>query len=136
MQLTVVLSFVALVASASAAAIPKPTVASALTKRQTDACALFCEPLKAAGQSCGSDATCICSGTVAALMYTCGTCGYQQDPTNYTQLQQMLDQYSASCQNTNSPVGALSIPTCTASASGSATTTTTNANAAADSSTA
>ncbi|KIO20504.1 hypothetical protein M407DRAFT_29871 [Tulasnella calospora MUT 4182] len=119
MQLSAVLSFVAFVASASAVAIPNNTVVSSLTKRQTDACALFCDPLTTASTNCGTDATCICSGPVAALMYTCGTCGYQHDPTNYAQLQQLLDQYSAGCASANVPVGALPIPACAATTASS-----------------
>ncbi|KAG8951047.1 hypothetical protein FRC04_006908 [Tulasnella sp. 424] len=115
MQLSVVLSFVALAASATAVAIPNNTIVSSLTKRQTDACAMYCNPLNEASSNttCSTDATCLCSGTVAALMYTCGTCSYQHDPSNYAQLQQLLNQYSAGCASANAPVGALQIPTCT-----------------------
>ncbi|KAG8911452.1 hypothetical protein FRC01_005704 [Tulasnella sp. 417] len=113
MQLSVVLSFVALIASATAAAVPNNVVEPSLTKRQ-DPCAIYCQPLATANTQCNSDPTCLCSGQVAALMYTCSTCSYQHDTTQYAALQQQLDQYSANCATINSPVGALPIPYCSA----------------------
>ncbi|KIO20505.1 hypothetical protein M407DRAFT_29872 [Tulasnella calospora MUT 4182] len=116
MQLSLALSFVALVASATAVAIPNSAVDLSLSKRQ-DPCALYCDPLSTANQQCNGDATCLCGGPVAALMYTCNTCGYQHDTTKYAALQQQLDQYSANCASLNSPVGALPLPYCSAPAS-------------------
>ncbi|KAG9036828.1 hypothetical protein FS837_001599 [Tulasnella sp. UAMH 9824] len=55
-------------------------------------------------------------GPAAALVYTCGTCKYQRDTTQYAALQQEIDQYVANCAANNSPVGALPIPYCSAPA--------------------
>ncbi|KAG8912968.1 hypothetical protein FRC00_003368 [Tulasnella sp. 408] len=114
MQLSAVLSFVALVASATAIAVPN-SIVDYLTKRQ-DGCELYCNPLTTAQSDCQSQITCLCGGPVAALVYTCGTCKYQRDTTQYAALQQEIDQYVANCAANNSPVGALPIPYCSAPA--------------------
>ncbi|KAG8912967.1 hypothetical protein FRC00_003367 [Tulasnella sp. 408] len=76
---------------------------------------MYCDSLATANSSCG-DYACYCSGPVAALVYTCGTCKYQHDTTQYAALQQEVDKYVANCASNNFPVGALPIPYCSAPA--------------------
>ncbi|KIO20506.1 hypothetical protein M407DRAFT_29873 [Tulasnella calospora MUT 4182] len=109
------MSFVALVASATAVAVPDSANNSPLSKRQ-DPCALYCDPLSTANSQCAGDNTCICGGAVVSLMYTCATCKYQHDTTLYAALQQEVDQYVANCASVGVPVGALPIPYCSAPA--------------------
>ncbi|KAG8912966.1 hypothetical protein FRC00_003366 [Tulasnella sp. 408] len=115
MQISAVLSFVALVASVTAVAVPNSVVDLSLAKRQ-DGCNLYCDPLGTAQAECHGYSICLCGGPVAALVYACGTCKFQRDTTQYAALQQEMDRYSADCAAKNYPVGALPIPYCSAPA--------------------
>ncbi|KAG9030609.1 hypothetical protein FS837_003227 [Tulasnella sp. UAMH 9824] len=110
MQLSAVLSFVALVASVTPVAVAD-TVVDFLTMRQ-DGCNLYCDPLNAARIYCHGYSICLCGGPVAALVYACGTCKFQNDTTQYAAVQQEMDRYSADCAAQNFPVSALPIPAC------------------------
>ncbi|KAG8896063.1 hypothetical protein FRC00_006556 [Tulasnella sp. 408] len=115
MQLSAVLSLVALVASVTAVAVPNSIVDSSLTRRQ-DGCNLYCDPLNNVNIECRAYRSCLCSGRIAALMYACATCKFQHDNTQYAALQQEMDRYSADCAANNYPVGALPIQYCSACA--------------------